>query len=182
MIVPYVETKANAPKTNTVTFTEGEYSCFGEPKIFSTCFLDKVFSALGLDELLATIKHKRKIKFDLQGITRLLIYVRLLEPVSKIVTLRQSDKYFNQPAKSSNDDNIYDTLDVIFENRNKIIQRMHNRITPGIERNTENVFYDVTNFFFETEHPDKDETDENGDVLKKRIAKDESKQGKSKIT
>lgn len=170
-LIPYVETKEDVPKTTTVTFTEGEESCFGDPKIFSSCILDKVFSALGLNELLTTIKHGRKIKFDLQGITRLLTYGRLLEPASKIATMQQNDQYFIPPVKSSNDDNVYDTLDVIFENRNKIIQRMHNRITAGIGRNTENVFYDVTNFFFETEHPDKDETDKNGDVIQKGLRK-----------
>lgn len=29
--------------------------------------------------------------------------------------MRQNDQYFNQPVKSSNDDNGYDTLDVILK-------------------------------------------------------------------
>ena len=73
--------------------------------------------------------------------------------------------------KSSNDDKVYDTLDVIYENRKQIIQRMNSCISKGIGRNTNNVFYDVTNFFFETEQPDEDELDEKGKVIKKGLRK-----------
>lgn len=118
-----------------------------------------------------TSKHGSKIQFDLQGITRLLTYGRILEPASKIVTMHNNNRYFIPPVKSSNDDNVYDTLDLIYENRRKIIQRMNSRITAGISRNTDNVFYDVTNFFFEIEHPDVDELDEDGNVLHKGLRK-----------
>lgn len=170
-LIPYLESESNTPQTVTVTFKQGEASCFANPKIFAPCLLDKMFSALGLDELFATIKHGSKIQFDLQGITRLLTYGRILEPASKIATMRNNNRYFIPPVKSSNDDNVYDTLDLIYENRRKIIQRMNSRITAGISRNTDNVFYDVTNFFFEIEHPDADELDEDGNVLHKGLRK-----------
>lgn len=170
-LIPYLESESNTPQTVTVTFKQGEASCFGNPKIFAPCLLDRIFSSLGLDELFATIKHASKIQFDLQGITRLLTYGRILEPASKIETMRNNNRYFIPPVKSSNDDNVYDTLDLIYENRRKIIQRMNSRITSGISRNTDNVFYDVTNFFFEIEHPDADELDEDGNVLSKGLRK-----------
>ena len=169
-LIPYVESDA-ASQTVSVTFTEGDPSCFGNPKIFAPCLLDRVFSALGLDELFATIKHGSKIQFDLQGIVRLLTYGRILEPASKIATMRQNDQYYIPPVKSSNDDNVYDALDLIHENHRRIIQRMNSRITAGIGRTTDNVFYDVTNFFFEIEHPDNDEIDEDGIVIEKGLRK-----------
>ena len=85
--------------------------------------------------------------------------------------MHNNNRYFIPPVKSSNDNNVYDTLDLIYENRRKIIQRMNSRITAGISRNTDNVFYDVTNFFFEIEHPDADELDEDGNVLHKGLRK-----------
>ena len=73
--------------------------------------------------------------------------------------------------KSSNEDNVYDVLDVIYENRKQIIQRMNSCISKGIGRNTSTVFYDVTNFFFETEQPDEDELDEEGNIIEKGLRK-----------
>lgn len=168
-LLPYVGEKA--PQKYTITFTEGEANCIGTPKCFAPCVLDPVFSALGLDECFASIKHSSKIQYDLQGIVRLLTYGRILNPASKIATMKQNDSYYQPLVKSSNDDNVYDALDVIWENRKKIIQRMNTCISKGIGRKTDTVFYDVTNFFFETEEPDEDVLDENGAVIEKGLRK-----------
>lgn len=180
-LLPYVEGEAAAPEPITVSFTPGDDSCFGQPLLFAPCVLDKVFSSLGLDELFASIKHGSRIQYDLQGIVRLLTYGRILQPASKIETMRQNEEYYQPLVKSSNDDNVYDTLDLIYDNRRQIIQRMNSRISKGIGRNTSNVYYDVTNFFFEIDEPDKDELDEDGNVLvkgtrKKGVSKENRKQ------
>ena len=166
-LVPYVGEKK--PEKYTVTFQAGNPHCFGRPKWFAPCVLDPVFSALGLDEFFASVKHNSKIQYDLQGIVRLLTYGRILDPASKIATMRQNEKYYQPPVKSSNEDNVYDALDVIYENKQKIIQRMNTCISRGIGRNTSTVFYDVTNFFFEVEDPDEDLLDEEGNLVEKGL-------------
>lgn len=168
-LLPYVE----EPPVRKYTFeiTAGGHYCLASPKRFAPCILDPVFAALGLDELFASIKHSFRIEYDLQGIVRLLTYGRLLEPASKIATMQQNDSYYRPLVKSSNDSNVYDTLDVIYENRKQIIQRMNSCISKGIGRNTNTVFYDVTNFFFEVEEPDEDEVDEEGNVIEKGLRK-----------
>ena len=85
--------------------------------------------------------------------------------------MRQNDSYYQPLVKSSNEDNVYDALDVIYQNRQKIIQRMNTAISKGIGRNTSTVFYDVTNFFFEVEEPDEDRLDEDGNVIEKGLRK-----------
>ena len=168
-LLPFVGTPA--PKRVSITFEDGDAACFGSPKCFAPCILDPVFSALGLDEFFASVKHGSKIQYDLQGIVRLLTYGRILDPASKIATMHQNERYYAPLVKSSNDDNVYDALDVIYENRKKIIQRMNTCITKGIGRRTSTVFYDVTNFFFETEKPDEDTFDDDGVVLEKGLRK-----------
>ena len=168
-LLPYVGEKK--PEKYTVTFEVGNPHCFGHPRWFAPCVLDPVFSALGLDEFFASVKHNSKIQYDLQGIVRLLTYGRILDPVSKIATMRQNEKYYQPLVKSSNEDNVYDVLDVIYENRQKIIQRMNTCISRGIGRNTSTAFYDVTNFFFEVEEPDEDLLDEEGNVIEKGLRK-----------
>ena len=168
-LLPYVD---QAPrKKYTIVIEEGDAYCFGSPKLLAPCILDPVFSALGLDGLFASVKHASKISYDLQGIVRLLVYGRLLNPASKIATARQNEAYYQPLVSSSNESNVYDALDVIYENRQKILRRMNTCITRLTGRATGTLFYDVTNFFFETEQPDGDVTGSDGLVLAKGLRK-----------
>lgn len=161
-----------APKSVVqISFEQGSTFCVAAPRRFAPCILDSVFAALGLDQLFASIKHTSRIKYDLQGIVRLLTYGRILEPASKLATMEQNEDYYRPLVKSSNNFNVYDALDVIYANRRQIIQRMNTNISRGIGRNTSNVFYDVTNFFFEVEEPDDDILDDEGNVLGKGLRK-----------
>jgi len=154
-----------------IPFEAGSSYCIAKPKRFAPCLLDAIFAGLGLDQLFASIKHSAGITYDLQGIVRLLTYGRILEPASKIATMRQNDSYYRPLVKSDNDFNVYDVLDVIYENRKQIIRRMNTCISRGIGRNTSTVFYDVTNFFFEVEEPDEDIVDEDGRIVEKGLRK-----------
>ena len=160
---PYVD---QAPVRKwTVTFDRGDEKCIGEPKRMAPCVLDPIFRALGLDELFASIKCASRIKYDLTGIVRLLTYGRIIDPESKRSTMGQNDQYYAPLVKSSNPDNVYDALDVIYANRKQIVQRMNTCITSVIGRNPNTVFYDVTNFFFEIARPDDDFEDADGSVI-----------------
>lgn len=159
----------STPEIYNISFCKGTQECIGNPKHLASLVLDSCFSALGFDELFASIKHSSKIQYDLQGIIRLLTYERLMNPGSKVAAMRQNDSYYVPLVKSSNNDNVYDALDVVYENRNKIFKRLNTRISNSIGRNTNNIYYDVTNFFFERELPDEDVTDENGNVIEKGL-------------
>ena len=160
---PYVD---HAPVRRwTVTYERGDAKCIGEPKRMAPCVLDPVFRALGLDELFASVKCASRIKYDLTGIVRLLTYGRIIDPESKWSTMGQNDQYYAPLVKSTNPDNVYDALDVIYANRRQIVQRMNTCVSRGIGRSADTVFYDVTNFFFETARPDEDFEDADGNVV-----------------
>ena len=160
---PYVD---QAPVRKwTVTYERGDAKCTGEPKRMAPCVLDPVFRALGLDELFASVKCASRIKYDLTGIVRLLTYGRIIDPESKWSTMGQNDQYYAPLVKSTNPDNVYDALDVIYANRRQIVQRMNTCVSRGIGRSADTVFYDVTNFFFETARPDEDFEDADGNVV-----------------
>ena len=166
---PYV---GDAPREEwVVRFKAGDPKCKGEPKRLAACILDPVFSALGLDQFLASVKHASKIRYDLQGIVRLLVYGRILEPASKCATMDQNGKYFEPLVGSSNPDNVYDALTVIDENAEKIFRRMNTCVKRGIGRNPSTVFYDVTNFFFEIGEADEDEVDGDGNMVRPGLRK-----------
>ena len=133
-LMPYVE---DAPKIRyTFEIEKGSAYCIAEPKRFAPCLLDAVFSALGLDQLFASIKHASRMEYDLQGIVRLLTYGRILEPASKIATMRQNEEYYRPLVSSSNDIKVYNALDVIYENRKQIIRRMNTNVSRKIGRNS----------------------------------------------
>ena len=166
---PYV---GNAPKVKwRIEFNAGDPKCKGEPKRMAATVLDPVFSALGLDQLLASVKHASRIGYDLQGIVRLLVYGRILEPASKLATMEQNGKYREKLVTSENPDNVYDALTVVHENAQKIFRRMNTCIKRGVGRNPSTVFYDVTNFFFEIGEADDDELDDAGNVVRAGLRK-----------
>ena len=166
---PYVDGAARSRVS--VTFEHGDAKCLGKPKRMAATILDPVFNALGLDELFASVKFSSKIGYDLAGIVRLLTYGRLLDPASKSATMDQNGRYFRPLVSSTNDDNVYDALDVIQRNAKQIVQRMNTCVTRGTGRSSKVVFYDVTNFFFETPRPDPDTTDADGNVIEKGLRK-----------
>ena len=95
-LLPYV---SEAPKLKVrFDIEQGSAFCVAKPKRFASCLLDAVFSRLGLDQLFASIKHTSRIEYDLQGIVRLLTYGRILDPASKMATMRQNDTYY-QPLE-----------------------------------------------------------------------------------
>ena len=168
-LAPYVG--GAAAKTHVIRYRDGDPACEGETKRLAACVLDPVFSALGLDQFLASVKHASKIRYDLQGIVRLLVYGRILEPASKCATMDQNGKYFEPLVGSSNPDNVYDALTVIDENAEKIFRRMNTCVKRGIGRNPSTVFYDVTNFFFEIGEADEDEVDGDGNMVRPGLRK-----------
>ena len=166
---PYVDGAAKGRVT--VTFNAGDPTCLGKPRRMAATILDPVFNALGLDELFASVKFSSKIGYDLTGIVRLLTYGRLLDSASKSATMEQNGKYFRPLVSSTNDDNVYDALDVIQRNAKQIVRRMNTCVTRGTGRSSKVVFYDVTNFFFETPRPAPDTTDADGNVIEKGLRK-----------
>ena len=154
-----------------VQFNPGDEKCLGNPKRMAGVILDPIFNALGLDELFASLKHDSRIRYDLTGIVRLLTYARLIEPASKSATMEQNDGWYRPLVNSTNDDNVYDALDVIDRNARKIFRRMNTCITRGAGRTPKIMFYDVTNFWFEISEPDTDIKDEKGNVIEKGIRK-----------
>jgi transposase len=172
-----------APReTYAFDFVEGDTFCFGLPKIFSHLLIERILEELGLMNFFSAYKGFTKIQYDVYSFAKLMIFGRILNPASKLATTRQNDDYYEPILdREHNPDNIYDTLDFIADNHNKIIRRMNTNLIKKANRNPEIIFYDVTNFYYEIEDPDEDELDEDGEVLsqglrKMGVCKEERKQ------
>ena len=152
-------------------FDEGNPNCFGEGKLYSHKFLERILEEIGLREFFAAYRGFTKIEYDLYSFAKLLIFGRVLNPASKIATVRQNDDYYDPILVDFNPDNVYDTLDFIAENKDKIVRRMNTNLVKKANRKPTMIYYDVTNFYYETEDPDEDELDEDGNVLVQGLRK-----------
>ena len=143
---------------------------FAHPRYASTILLDRIFQELGLSGLFNTIKFSSRIEYPLTDYVRLLVFDRILNPSSKIGTVKHNEDYC-RPVIEGDDYayHVYDALDVIYENRDKIFKRMNSTIARHIGRDTSLLFYDVTNFYFEIGDPDENVTDDDGNVLAKGL-------------
>ena len=170
-LAPYCEKRISLEKYR-FEFTEGEPACISNPKIFSHVLIERIMEELGLHFFFSSYKNFTKIKYNVYSFVKLMVFGRLLNPASKLATVKQNDDYYESILDSEyNPDNIYDTLDFISDNHGKIIRRMNTNLVKKSNRNPEIIFYDVTNFYYEIENPDDDILDENGEVVEKGLRK-----------
>lgn len=163
---PYVEKKEEI-KHYDCFLQEGDPDCIGHAKIFSHILIEKILEELGIISWINRYKALTTYEFDLVGFIRLLIYGRILNPVSKISTAKQNKDYYNDIVKDIYDYNIYDSLDFLYEYQSSLTNKINTNLIKKFNRTTEVIYYDVTNFFFEIERPDNDITDDFGNVIER---------------
>ena len=113
-------------------------------------FLQKIYYELGLDYICKKIAKKHKLlKYDLNGILSMLVYTRILYPGSKRSSLEDAGKFFEQPECTL--EQVYRALSLLAEEFNEIQADVYKRSRKLWKRNTQVVYYDLTNYFFECE-------------------------------
>lgn len=115
-------------------------------------FLQKIFHELKLDNICDTIQAASKFTFNLSDILAKLCYGRILHPSSKQKTFQFSKTLLEQPDFEEH--HVYRALDVLAEQFDAIQARLYQNSLALGKRNTKVLYYDCTNFFFETEEPD----------------------------
>lgn len=113
-------------------------------------FLQKIYYELGLDYICKKIAKKHKlVKYDLNSILSLLVYTRILYPGSKRSSLEDAKKFFEQPECTL--EQVYRALSLLASEFNEIQADVYKRSQKLWKRNTQVVYYDLTNYFFEWE-------------------------------
>lgn len=138
-------------------------------KNFGYLFLESLYNELGISDVLRRAKSESKIEYDLNGITKLLVMDRILHPSSKKRAFEQRNDYLFPITTCEDINQVYKALDVLDQKSKAIQTRMNSKIKQSsIGRQEDLLFYDVTNYFFETMYGDDDEyeVDEEGNVLK----------------
>lgn len=119
--------------------------------------LEKFYKDLEIDKVLQLEKSRSKIEFDVNGLTKLLVLGRILKPESKKRTFEKRHDYLFPITSEAHEHEIYRTLDVLHKKSEAIQLRMNTKIKQSsIGRHTELMYYDVTNYYFETLYNDDD--------------------------
>ena len=112
-------------------------------------FLQKIYRELKLDKICKQISKKYKFEYDLDSILSRLIYTRILEPSSKLSSFESSKNFLEQPNFELQ--HIYRALEVIANETEFIEAEVYKNSLSVVNRNTKILYYDCTNYFFETE-------------------------------
>lgn len=112
-------------------------------------FLEKIYYELGLNNICKDISKKYKFEYDLDNILSRLVYGRIIFPASKLATNDLSKRFIEQPNFELQ--HIYRALEVISKETDFIQSELYKNSLKVSKRNTNILYYDCTNYFFEIE-------------------------------
>ena len=127
-------------------------------------FLQKIYQQLELDGFFSDICSDKKIDFDCNEINRFLTFARILDPRSKLSTFDRLSSYFEKPQVEYH--HILRFMDILSDKSSTYLTHLYHSSNNVVKRDTSVMYYDCTNFFFESESPDEDIIDEvTGEVI-----------------
>lgn len=115
-------------------------------------FLKKIYNELGLPKVAEEISEKYKITFDLDSILSSLLYTRILSPSSKVASFHYAENFLEK--RNFELHQVYRALEVLAKENDLIQKRLYENSLSVIERKKHILYYDCTNFYFETEEED----------------------------
>ena len=122
-------------------------------KNFGYSAFSKIYHELGLDKFCLTKFSKIKVSPNkLNNILKLLVFGRLIFPDSKKSTYENKDTFFENTDFSLKD--VYRFLSYIEPKKNELTKYIYDNSKEQYGRNTECLYYDVTNYYFEIDEPD----------------------------
>ena len=128
-------------------------------------FLQELMKGLRLRDFFHQKTKDRKITFDCYTISRFLTYARILDPLSKHATWHKLDTYYEQPDFDYQ--HILRFMDLLEENHDDYLAWLFRQSNTIVKRDTSVLYYDCSNFYFESEQPDEDVVDEvTGEIMK----------------
>ncbi len=123
-------------------------------KNFGYTALSKIYHDLGIHTFFTNRQRYSKEEYDADTIMKLLVYSRLLYPSSKKKTYDNRSYFFEKENYSLDD--IYRSLSFFNKHKENLMLWINDKIKQLYGRDTSLVYYDVTNYYFETDDVDDD--------------------------
>ena len=115
-------------------------------------FLQQIYHQLGLSKISKVISDKYKFTYNLDSVLSRLVYSRIIFPASKLATFEQSKLFMEQPEFELQ--HVYRSLEVLAKESDYIQSELYKNSLKICDRNKGILYYDCTNYFFETEQED----------------------------
>lgn len=146
------------------TFYDSDRLCVGDNlrKNFGYAAFSKIYHELRLDSFFNNKQRHTKESYDANTIMKMLVYSRLLAPASKKASYDNRDWFFEKTDYSLDD--VYRCLTFLNKHKESLQVWMNDNIKKQYSRDTSLIYYDVTNYYFET--------DEQTDLLRKGVSKE----------
>lgn len=127
-------------------------------------YLKDIYAKLNLSDFFKSVSSDRKITYDCNKICQFLTYARILDPASKYGTYDKLDTYYEKPQVEYQ--HMIRFLDILDRNSDKYLKHLFDNSETIVKRDTSVMYYDCTNYFFETEKPDEEIVDEvTGEII-----------------
>lgn len=127
-------------------------------------YLKDIYAKLNLSDFFKSVSSDRKITYDCNKICQFLTYARILDPASKYGTYDKLDTYYEKPQVEYQ--HMIRFLDILYRNSDKYLKHLFDNSENIVKRDTSVMYYDCTNYFFETEKPDEEIVDEvTGEII-----------------
>ena len=121
-------------------------------KNFGYAAFSSIYHTLEIDKFLINRQRSTKIEANTNHIMKLLVNSRLLEPGSKKKAYDNRDQFFEKTNYSLDD--VYRSLSFFNKKGNELQLWINDRIKENYGRDTSLVYYDVTNYYFESDKED----------------------------
>ena len=146
------------------TFYDSDRLCIGDVlrKNFGYAALNQIYHELGLHTFLTNRQRHSKEQYDANTIMKMLVYSRLLFPASKKSSYDDREHFFEKTDYSLDD--VYRCLSFLDKHKENLQIWLNDHIKENYGRDTSLIYYDVTNYYFET--------DEQTDFLRKGVSKE----------
>ena len=115
-------------------------------------FLQQIYHQLGLSKISKVISDKYKFTYNLDSVLSRLVYSRIIFPASKLATFEQSKLFMEHPEFELQ--HVYRSLEVLAKESDYIQSELYKNSLKICDRNKGILYYDCTNYFFETEQED----------------------------
>ena len=112
----------------------------------------KVYRELELDYFLDIKRQYQNTQYNHNHIFQLLVFGRILSPNSKLGTWRDRNRLLNNADFS--DDDVYRALPFFSSIKREMIEHLNNQMVSKYKRRTTLMYYDVTNYYWETDNED----------------------------
>ena len=121
-------------------------------------YLQNIYNNLKLKDFFTNISKNKNYTFNANDINRFLVFDRILDPKSKLQTVKYLGNYFEQPIFSHQQALRF--MDVLVNNYDSYLSHLYDNSANIVKRDTTVCYYDCTNYYFEIEQYDKDFIDE----------------------